>query len=307
MTPTAIDLATNIGMMSLLGLSAYVLLLAGMMSFGQQAFFGIGAYAAGIATAMGGLPLLGGLAVGVVAGALSCFLLGSITVRLRGIEFAIATLAFAEIVRVLLKTLVWQVSRDGRSIGPDGVNGFAGLRVVLDEGMTPAAYAALVVGLVVVIVVGLVGLEQTGWGRALRATGEDPILAAQHGIDVALCRRCAAGLAGALAGLGGALYAHHTTYIEPSLVEPMLGIHALAYALIGGLGTAFGPLLGTALDLGLLASLRGVSEIRMILFGGLIAICLIWLPRGLLDERRVRILAQILPRVRAPQVHHVDH
>ena len=64
----------------------------------------------------------------------------------------------------------------------------------------------------------------------------------------------------------------------------MLGVHALAYGLIGGLGTAFGPLIGVALDIGLLESIRAISGYRMIVFGGLVALLLIVRPRGLLDE-----------------------
>ena len=61
---------------------------------------------------------------------------------------------------------------------------------------------------------------------------------------------------GALAALGGALFAHHNTYIEPRNFDIMLGVHSLAYALIGGLGTALGPLLGVVLDLGVLEASR---------------------------------------------------
>ena len=65
-----------------------------------------------------------------------------------------------------------------------------------------------------------------------------------------------AAAAGALAALGGALFAHHNPYVEPRNFDIMLGVHSLAYALIGGLGTAFGPILGVFLDIGLLESSR---------------------------------------------------
>ena len=67
----------------------------------------------------------------------------------------------------------------------------------------------------------------------------------------------------------------------------MLGVHSLAYALIGGLGTAFGPLLGVLLDIGFLEGTRFFHGYRMIVFGGLVAVLLIFRPRGLLDERMV--------------------
>ena len=106
----------------------------------------------------------------------------------------------------------------------------------------------------------------------------------------------AACLAGAIAGLGGGLYAHLTTYVEPAIFDVMLGVHSLAYGLIGGLGTAFGPLLGVVIDIGLLESTRWFAGYRMIVFGGLVAVLLIVRPRGLLDERLVhRIRRMVRP------------
>lgn len=98
-------------------------------------------------------------------------------------------------------------------------------------------------------------------------------------------RDAALAAAGALAALGGALFAHHNTYIEPRNFDLMLGVHSLAYGLIGGLGTVLGPLLGAALDIGVLEATRFLAGYRMIVFGGLVAVLLVFRPRGLLDER----------------------
>jgi branched-chain amino acid transport system permease protein len=121
----------------------------------------------------------------------------------------------------------------------------------------------------------------------LRMVGEDPILAGMQGLDVLRWKIGSAAVAGAIAALGGGLYAHMTTYIEPAQFSVMLGVHAVAYGLIGGLGTALGPLLGVLVDIGLLESLRGLATYRMIVFGGLVAVILILRPRGILDETTV--------------------
>src|SRR5207245_10090650 len=89
---------SNIGVISSIALSAYLLLLTGEISFGQQAFFAIGAYAAGIATALWGWPLAAGLAWGAATGGAAAVLIGIPTLRLHGFYFAVATLAFAEMV-----------------------------------------------------------------------------------------------------------------------------------------------------------------------------------------------------------------
>jgi branched-chain amino acid transport system permease protein len=130
-------------------------------------------------------------------------------------------------------------------------------------------------------------VERSRLGAVLRGVGLDPELAASVGIDVQKAKLGVAAAAGALAALGGVLYAHHNTYIEPRNFDIMLGVHSLAYALIGGLGTAFGPLLGVLLDIGVLEGTRLFHGYRMIVFGGLVAVLLVFRPRGLLDERTV--------------------
>jgi len=144
----------------------------------------------------------------------------------------------------------------------------------------------------------LFAAERCRAGRTLRQVGEDPLLAEVHGVDVMRVRMAAALAAGAVAGLGGGLYAHLLTYVEPRNFDIMLGVHALAYGLIGGLGTAFGPLLGVLIDIGLLESTRVFSGYRMIAFGGLVTVLLIVRPRGLLDEIVVNRVRQAWRRRR---------
>jgi len=286
----AIGVLTSVGLLSFVATSAYLLLIAGELSFGQQAFFGVGAYAAGIATAMLGLPLFLGLLIAMACGAAAAALVGLPALRLRGLYFAMATLAAAEMLRILFELFHWQVEVAGDAVGPDGTQGFRGIRWVFERGVEPLGFLALVWGMLAVVLVVIHLLERTRLGSAIRALGEDPELAGTLGIDVLRLKLAVVAAAGALAALGGALFAHHNTYIEPRNFDIMLGVHTLAYALIGGLGTVVGPLLGVALDLGLLEGTRVFQGYRMIVFGGLVALLLIWRPRGLLDERVVHWL-----------------
>jgi len=294
----ALGVLTNVGLFSFLALSAYLLLVAGEMSFGQQAFFGVGAYAAGIGTAMWGWPLpvaaLGAMALGAAA----AWLVGWPTLRLRGLYFAMATLAAAEMFRILFELFHYQRTIDGELVGPDGTQGFRGIRWVLEQGIEQEAFLVAVWALVCLVLAAFVLVERTRLGATLRMVGEDPELAAVLGVNVARVKLGVAAAAGALAALGGALYAHHNTYVEPRNFDIMLGVHSLAYALIGGLGTALGPLLGVALDIGLLESTRVFQGYRMIVFGGLVALLLIVRPRGLLDEVAVGRIAGALRRRR---------
>jgi branched-chain amino acid transport system permease protein len=287
-----IGVLSNIGVISFIALSAYLLLLTGEISFGQQAFFAIGAYAAGIATALWGWPLSAALVWGGAVAGAAAVLVGLPTLRLHGLYFAIATLAFAEMVRLLFELFRYQVVIDGEPVGPNGADGFRGIRYIFENDVSPLQFLGLIGVLLVATLAGFMLLERSRLGVAFRMIGEDAALAGLSGIAVARLKVLAAGLAGALAGIGGGLYAHLTTYVEPRIFDVMLGVHSLAYGLIGGLGTALGPLLGVLIDIGVLESIRVFAGYRMIIFGGLVAVLLIVRPRGLLDERVVHYIRQ---------------
>jgi branched-chain amino acid transport system permease protein len=285
-----VGVLTNIGLFAFLALSAYVLLVAGEMSFGQQAFFGVGAYTAGVATAMFGLPLAVAAAAAMALGGLAALLVGLPTVRLRGLYFAMSTLAAAEMFRILFELLHWQREVGGERVGPDGTQGFRGIRWVFEQGIEAAGFLALIHGVLAVLVAALLFVERSRLGATVRAVGEDPEQAASLGIDIDRVKLGVVAAAGAMAGLGGAFYAHHNTYVEPRNFDIMLGVHSLAYALVGGLGTAVGPLLGVAFDVGVLEGSRVFAGFRMIVFGGVVALVLVWRPRGLLNESIVHAL-----------------
>ena len=282
-----IGVLTNVGLFSFLALSAYLLLVVGEMSFGQQAFFGVGAYSGGILTALYGLPLpvaaLGAMALGAIA----ALAVGLPTLRLKGLYFAMATLAAAEMARILFELFIFQKRIGGEAVGPDGTQGFRGIRWVFERGVEPIEYLAIIYALLVAVLAVLLLVERSRIGAILRSVGADAELAASVGVNVDRVKLGVAASAGALAALGGVLYAHHNTYIEPRNFDIMLGVHSLAYALIGGLGTSLGPLLGVALDIGALEGSQVFGGARMIVFGGLVAALLIVRPRGLLDERAV--------------------
>lgn len=278
---------SNIGMISLIALSAYLLLISGEISFGQQAYFGISAYAGAIATTLWGWPLWMALLFGSSLAALAAGLVGLLTLRVSGLYFSIATLAFAEMVRLSLFKLTYQVEIDGELIGPNGAEGFGEIRWIFDNDVSVFEYTLLIYGVLFLVLLFLVLIERSRLGMIFRMLGQDPLLTRIQGLNPVRYKVTAAIIAGFIAGLGGALYAHSFTYIEPQIFNIMLGVHALAYGLIGGLGTVFGPLIGVAIDIGFLESVRAFQGYRMIVFGGLVALMLIFMPRGILDEKRV--------------------
>jgi branched-chain amino acid transport system permease protein len=283
----AVSVLSNIGMISFLALSAYLLLLTGEISFGQQAFFAISAYLSGIATAMWGWPLWSGLLLGALAAAAAATVIGVLTLRLRGLYFSIATLAFAEMVRLLFVIFHYQVVIDGEPVGPDGAEGFRDIRWVFENNISVTEYMVIIYTVLVIVLTLFFLLERSRLGSIFRMLGEDTLLTEMQGLNVIRFKVLASGIAGFIAGIGGGFYAHFATYLEPQNFSVMLGVHALVYGLIGGLGTALGPLIGVGLDIGFLEAIRAIQGYRMIVFGGLVAVLLIFMPRGILDEERI--------------------
>lgn len=282
-----IQVLSNIGMFSFIALSAYLLLMTGEISFGQQAFFAISAYASGIATAMWGWGLGLGILWGALVAAAAAFVLAWPTLRLRGLYFAIGTLAFAEMVRLLFEVFTYQIEIDGELVGPNGSDGFRGVRYAFENDISNLQYMLLIYALLAAVLAGFFLIGRSRLGAIFRMLGEDELLAEMQGVNRTFYKVFATVLAGFIAGIGGALYIHLNTYVEPKIFNVMLGVHSLAYGLIGGLGTSLGPLLGVAIDIGLLESIRIFTGYRMIVFGGLVAVLLIVRPRGLLDEEVV--------------------
>jgi branched-chain amino acid transport system permease protein len=287
----AVSLLARIGIEAFVALSAYVLVLTGRISFGQQAFFALGAYAGGLATAVYGAPLPVGIALGTGAGALGGALLAVPAARARGLAFAAASLAWGELVRLALVGFRFQVPAGPDLVGPAGPDGFRGIRALFVSGLTMGSYVAAIWVLLAATALALAWTTRSRWGEAMRMVGEDEGAAAVAGVRVHRVTVTTLAASGALAGLGGALFAHYATYVEPGHADVMLGVHSLAYGLIGGLGTPLGPILGVALDVGLLESFRFLAGYRMIVFGGLVMVFLARRPRGLLDEVTVHRLS----------------
>jgi len=268
----------------------------GRVSFGQQGFFVLGAYAAGLATALYGAPLLAGIAVGGAAAALAGAAFAWSMAHRGGLAFAAGTLAFGELVRVGLLGLHLQTRVGSDLVGPAGAEGFRGIRGLFTGGIPVSVYVIVMWGALAVTVIALGAFLRSRWGKALRMIGEDEDAAATLGVRVDRVKRATIAGAAGLAGVGGGLFAHYATYVEPGHADVMLGVHSLVYGLLGGLGTPIGPVIGVTLDVGLLESFRFLAGYRMIIFGALVVMLLAVRPRGLLDEAFLNRLARRLRR-----------
>ena len=283
--------------LSLMGLSTWLVLQSGRISLGQQAYFGVGAYAAASVTVMLQGSLFQALLVAGLCGAIFSAIVSRLLQPLSGLQYALATLATAELVRLGLSAWTWRMPHpQGFEVGPDGIHGFREIRWLYENQMGSQIFLILSAGLLLVAIALILKISQTKLGLSIQSIGFDIELAKNHGESVDLLQSLTQTFAGAIGALAGALYAHQATYVEPAVFDVMLGIHAVGYAMLGGLATPLGPLLGAAFDLGLLEATRIFEGWRMVIFGGLVAIFLRWRPGGLLNHNALYRIKQFLER-----------
>jgi branched-chain amino acid transport system permease protein len=284
------SLVTQTGIHILLGLSVYTVALTGQVSFGQQGFYAIGAYVSAIATTLWGVPLLPALLMGMVVSTIVGVLVGFPALRVKGLYLAIATFAFGEIVRNGLNVLYFTREVGGAEVGPVGPEGFRHISYFNDTGWTTLDVMILVAAIVAVVLVFYAFLDRSRLGATMRAVGADELAAATAGVRVVWIKVGAFAIGAAAAGLGGGLYAHYTTFLSPLAFGLAISIIAVAYVLVGGLGSWLGPVTGVLFFLALTEGLRFLGEYRMMIYGIVVVIAMNVRPHGLIDAKMVHRL-----------------
>jgi branched-chain amino acid transport system permease protein len=279
-------LAQIIGVHTLLGLSAYIVLLTGQVSLAQAGFFAIGAYVAGMLSVLLGWPLVPALAVGAALGASVACAVGFPALRVRGLMLVIATLAFGEGVRLFFFNFDYQIARGDIKVGPLGGEGFRQIRYFPENGWTTFEVMLFIWAIVAIVMAVLWWFDRSRYGAVLRAVGEDELAAQSVGINLTAVKVSAMTIGGAIAGIGGGLYAHYTTHIEHTSFNILVATFAIAYPIVGGLASVFGTLAAVVFVQGfLIEGLRFLGDWRNLLFGALIVLAMNLRPDGLIDAR----------------------
>jgi branched-chain amino acid transport system permease protein len=279
-----LGLAQTLGVHALLGLSAYIVLLTGQVTMAQAGFFAIGAYVAGMLTVIAGWHIVPALVAGSLVTALIACAVAFPALRVRGLMLVVATIAFGEAVRLFFFNFDYQVWRGEIQVGPLGGEGFRQIRYFPENGWSTLEVMLFIWGWVALAVLALWWTDRSRAGAVLRAVGEDEIAAQSVGVNLTAVKVSAMTAAGAIAGLGGGLYAHYTTHIEQGSFTLVLATFAIAYPILGGLSSVFGTLAAVGFVQGFLVEgLRFLGDWRNLLFGALIVLAMNLRPRGLLD------------------------
>ncbi|MDK2755036.1 MAG: branched-chain amino acid ABC transporter permease [Gammaproteobacteria bacterium] len=290
-----LNLINTIGIHTLLGLSAYLLILTGQVSMAQAGFFGIGAYAAAILTVIFEWSILSAIGAAMLVSGGVAFLVGFPALRVKGLMLVVATVAFSEFARMFFYNVKWRVIRDGAEIGPNGTMGFPEIRYFNDNGWLNWEVTIFLWVFVAIVMALIWWSDKTRIGAVLRAVGEDELAADSTGINVTVVKVAAMTAGGVIAGLAGSLYAHQVTDLDHHTFTVLLATFAIAYPILGGLSNVFGTLIAVLFIQGLLVEgLRFLGDWRMLLFGVLIILAMNIKPLGLFDNQTIRILRNAL-------------
>ena len=244
----------------------------GIISFAQAAFAAVGAYTSAILVIRLEVPIAVGILAGAGSAAIFGFLIGALTLRMRGPYLALTTLGFSEIFRIFL-TAEFELTR-----------GSYGLKVPLlfDGNKIYLYYIGL--GLLSIGLLTLTGILKSRVGLFLQAMREDEDGAATRGVNTVYYRLYAFVVTSALAGLAGGYYAHVVGLVSPrmSLISEMGLI--LAMGIFGGLESLLGAALGAMILQGLTEYLRVFEEWRLAIFGALVLFTLRYTPEGILPK-----------------------
>ena len=254
---------------------------AGQISLGHAAFFGIGAYAAGMLYSRAGIPFWIDVPLGALAAGLVGALLGIPCLRVRDDFLAITTMG----INFVVEAVFLYVPFFGGAMGVGGIN----LPGWFGREMTKTEYLLLILAVIVFIYWLVFWLCRSWIGLAGDSIREDETAAEAMGVDVVRFKVIAFILGSALAGLAGGFYAHFLTFIMHQNFGFGQSIVVLSMVVFGGIGTRWGPLLG-AVILGILPEIsRPIMEYRTLLYGILLLLIMRFQPSGLIGQGSILI------------------
>jgi len=249
----------------------------GQVSFGHAAYFGVGAYTAGILYTKLGVSAWWGLPLSVVVVSLFAFILGFIVLRLRGPFFALATLASGEVMRVTAENWV------------DFTSGTLGIMIQERTWVEKTWYYYIILLIAAMTFFVVKKLIESKLGYYFVAIREDQDAAESLGINTTLYKTVALCISGVLTGIAGAFYTNYMGYIDPHVAFALhdISIITIMIVMVGGVATYWGPFVG-AIIMVLLAewirSIPGLGAANQIFFGILLIVMIIFLPNGIVGD-----------------------
>ena len=265
----------------------FILGYAGQLNLGHSAFYGLGAYVSTLLIVKLGIPFWGAFVGGVIFSAAAGMALSVFAVRLRGHYLAIASLGFAVITYQIL--LNWISLTQGPlgiyAIQPPPAIAVPGLPAIDFHNLT--AFFYLISGFTMLVYFVLDQLVRSPIGEALIAIREDEVSAASLGINAAVWKVFAFGIGAAVGGAAGCFYASFVGTLVPDAFFITESFSILSMVIVGGMGTLIGPVFGAILLTMLPELLRGIGDLRLVVYGASLTIVVLFMPGGLVQAASV--------------------
>jgi branched-chain amino acid transport system permease protein len=247
----------------------------GEVNLAQAPMFALAGYTTGILTVKTGVPFIAAVPAALLVTALFALAVAAFSLRLAGLYFAFASFALGELVRTFLRTAA------DLTEGELGLTGIPMPDVLGAAISSPVAYyyfAAAIAG----IAYGFTALTVRSFtGKTLVAVRENALLARAIGVNPFRYKLIAFVICAVCTGIGGILYAHHVQLLTPDLASVTFTNDLLMMVILGGSGTIAGPLLGTAFLTVLPEYLRVVGEFRLLIYGALLVLAILFVPSGM--------------------------
>ncbi|MDR4307970.1 high-affinity branched-chain amino acid ABC transporter permease LivM [Chelatococcus sambhunathii] len=295
---TTIDLATLVLIYVMLGWGLNIVVgLAGLLDLGYVAFYAVGAYSYALLSTQFGISFWLCLPLAGILAALWGVMLGFPVLRLRGDYLAIVTLAFGEIIRIVL--LNWQWVTGGPNGIPNipkptffGIDFTAGPGGFADTfGLTPSGVHRIIFMYYLILALALftnyvvLRLRRLPIGRAWEALREDEIACRSLGVNTVNTKLTAFALGAMFAGFAGSFFATRQSLVSPESFTFIESALILAIVVLGGMGSQFGVALAALLMIGGFELFREFEDYRMMVFGVVMVLIMVWRPRGIVSSR----------------------
>ncbi len=287
--PMLVDIyQTNIMVLALifvvLGLGLNITVgLAGLLDLGYVAFFAVGAYTYGVLNSFWGFGFWISLPIGGLMGALFGIALGFPILRLRGDYLAIVTLGFGSIAKIVIEN--WEeVFNGAKGIAGIPRPGFFGAEMSISAATTYTYYLMILMVIFAIFITNR--LKDSRIGRAWMALREDEIACVAMGVDMAKTKLGAYAFGAFWAGLVGVIFAARNTYINPNSFTFMESALVLSIVVLGGMGSIVGVIIAALVLILMPEYLRAFAEYRMLMFGAVMVLMMIFRPEGLIANVR---------------------
>lgn len=280
-----LHLALNTIIWVILALSLNIIMgFIGELNFGHAAFYGIGAYTSTLISMKLGLPLPVSILAGALAAGLVSIIIGFPSFQTKGHYFALVTLGFGELVRLVL------VNWEGLTNGPIGIRSVPSLGL----GNNEKAYYFLFLLICILVYLFVLRLHSSYVGQAFQAIHEDPFLAESIGIPVKRYKLLGFFFSATIGGLAGALMAHFIGYISPDQFDINATMTMVLMVIAGGAGSTWGPVVGAVLLSFIPETLHAVEQYRTGVYGIILVLIIIFLPNGLAGLGKNMLLRKYL-------------